>query len=200
MQDHALIRQAQAGDDLALAELLKHKTALLVQQFHVQIPARHAGKLDIDDILQISFLAAFLKIKTYDPAKASFGAWLATIAKHNLIDAIRGLDTLERGGKTHHVAATRPDGDDFLDQLAAQMTTPTKAFARAEFLDKVQEALASLPEVYREVFTLRHLNNLPADEIALRLQCSPGAVFMRLARAREALQELLGSASHYGLS
>jgi RNA polymerase sigma-70 factor (ECF subfamily) len=53
------------------------------------------------------------------------------------------------------------------------------------------EALQRLPKDQRRVVVLFHLYDLPTDEVAREVGCSPGAVRTRLYRARQALAEYL---------
>lgn len=52
----------------------------------------------------------------------------------------------------------------------------TEAVARRQEIDLLREALASLPERCREVFTLRRIHGLPQKEIAARLGISEKTV------------------------
>jgi RNA polymerase sigma-70 factor (ECF subfamily) len=57
---------------------------------------------------------------------------------------------------------------------------------------QLAEALARLPDEYREVILLRHLHSLPHEEIARRMQRSAGAVRMLWVRALARLREEIG--------
>ena len=199
MPDEDLIPAAQTGDQSALAALLKRQEPLLRRMLQDRIPGRHAAKLGVDDILQTTFLAAVLNLSTYNPSEGKFESWVARIATNDLIEAIRGLDTLKRGGKIGHLSSGGANGEDFVEQLVGSMTSPTRKAARAEFMECVHEALESLPEIYQQVFRSRHFENVPVEEIADRMGRSEGAVFMLLKRAQEALRERLGSASRFSI-
>ena len=58
-------------------------------------------------------------------------------------------------------------------------------------LERLEEAIAELPEDYRVVVTLRHVEGMSYDEIAETLECPLGTVKVRLFRARERLGRLL---------
>ena len=199
MRDDDLIQRAQAGDQTAVAALLKRQEPFLRRVLQDRIPGRHAAKLGVDDILQTTFLAAVLNLSTYNPSEGAFESWIARIANNDLIEAIRGLDALKRGGKIGHVTSGGADGEDFIEQLVGLMTSPTKKVARAEFMECVTAALESLPEVYQQVFRWRHVENASVEAIAGRMGRSEGAVFMLLRRAQEALRERLGSASRFSI-
>ena len=52
-------------------------------------------------------------------------------------------------------------------------------------------AISQLPENYRNVILMRDIQELSTDEVAAELEVSPGAVKVRLHRARGALKKLL---------
>src|SRR5262249_29713359 len=52
----------------------------------------------------------------------------------------------------------------------------------------LDEAVAALPEKYREPFVLHHLQGLTVAEVARRVGCPQGTVAARLARAKERLR------------
>jgi len=53
------------------------------------------------------------------------------------------------------------------------------------------DAVSELPEKYKAVVILYHLEEMSIDEIASALSLSPSAVKMRLSRAREMMRELI---------
>jgi RNA polymerase sigma-70 factor (ECF subfamily) len=60
--------------------------------------------------------------------------------------------------------------------LAAALTSPSLQAARREQSVLLADALARLPEDYREVIILRHLEELPFAEVARRMQRSEDSV------------------------
>lgn len=70
---------------------------------------------------------------------------------------------------------------------------PERRTRAAELLDRVDEALKTLPEHYRVVVWLRDGEDLSYQEIADALDVPIGTVRSRLARARVALKELVES-------
>jgi RNA polymerase sigma-70 factor (ECF subfamily) len=70
---------------------------------------------------------------------------------------------------------------------------PERRAQATELLDRVETALANLPEHYRVVVWLRDGEDLSYQEIADTLDVPIGTVRSRLARAREALRVLVES-------
>lgn len=58
------------------------------------------------------------------------------------------------------------------------------------------QAVQSLPRDQREAVVLFYYEDLPAEEIARIVGASPGAVRVRLSRARAKLRELLKEGEH----
>lgn len=61
--------------------------------------------------------------------------------------------------------------------------------------EQVRAAIQQLPEEFREIVLLREFEELSYQDIATVLNCPPGTVMSRLARARSRLRELLPAAS-----
>jgi RNA polymerase sigma-70 factor (ECF subfamily) len=79
--------------------------------------------------------------------------------------------------------------------LAAELAAD-EALEREELRSRLLAAIATLPVAQREAFLLKHVDDLPYEEMAEILGVSVSALKMRVKRAREALQATLtGSAS-----
>ena len=76
--------------------------------------------------------------------------------------------------------------------LAAPNSTPSQAAARSEQAVMVAEAIASLPEHYREVIMLRHIEERPFAEVAERMARSIDSVEKLWVRALAKLRQALG--------
>jgi len=191
-----LIEKARGGDEAALATLLEQAGMPLHAEIERQIGAKYRGLVDADDILQVTCLEAFLRIRTFLPtSEGAFGAWLRRVAENNLRDAIRELERDKRPppGKR----ADWPTGDDsyvaMVDRMSAATSTASRVMARGEVKTAIDGALAQLPEDYATALRLYELDGLTGPEVAERMGRSHGAVRMLLARARERLAEVIGT-------
>ena len=61
--------------------------------------------------------------------------------------------------------------------------------------EQVRNAIRQLPLDFREIILLREYEELSYEQIATLLDCAPGTVMSRLARARSRLRDLLTNAS-----
>lgn len=189
-----LIQRAAAGDREALSESLRKSEPLLRARLADKMPRRWKSVLDMDDVLQVTWLEAFRKIaefKAHDDD--SWNAWLWRIAHNNLIDAIRGLEGKSRLDPQKRLSPKGASEDDgtFLDQMFASLTTPSRIVRAKERAALMRKALDLMPRDYRRVIEFCDLEELPIETVETNLGRSAGAIYMLRARAREYLAELL---------
>jgi RNA polymerase sigma-70 factor (subfamily 1) len=198
----ALVAQAVQGDVDSLSELLSRFGPEVEQALRV-------GKLwqtfiDAGDVMQVTYLEAFLQIGSFRPEKAaSFEAWLRRIAENNLRDAIRGLERQKHPPPRQRLQAGRGADDSavgLFDQLVAHSSTPSRTMRREEVRHLIQAAVARLPEDYSKVVRMYDLEGQPIEEVAAAMKRSPGAIHMIRARAHDRLGELLETAATWFVS
>lgn len=198
-QDERVV-QAVGGDRAILSALLTEHGAVVRGRLAGQIPRRWQSVLSLDDVLQETYTDAILDIRRLiGRTEAAFGAWLMTLARRNLCDAIRMLDADKRGG------GRQPVGVGGSDESAAALheilcdscSTASRAAARTEAAAALLRAVEGLPASYQLVVRQYDLECRPVEEVAAGLGRSPGAVFMLRSRAHRRLRELLGVSSDY---
>lgn len=188
------LQAAIAGDEPALMALLEDASPALHADMEKSIGQRYRGVVEADDIVQVTYLEAFLRIRSFRPERAdSFTAWLRRIAANNLRDAIRTLEREKRPppGKRAHAPVGDESYSALVNQLAVTTSTPSRVVIRDELRASVDAALRQLPQDYEQVLRLYELAGLSGEEVAEHMGRSHGAVRMMLARARERLAELL---------
>lgn len=196
---NGLLDRAVEGDRDAVARLLEQHGPQVRRVLAGRIPIRWQGVLSIDDVMQETYIDAFLDIRRFDPRDdASFTAWLTTLARRNLLDALRMLDAEKRGRNYRQVHASPEESLAMLyERIGGASSTPSHAASRAEAYQSLQYAVAQLPEAYRTVIEMYDLQGQSIDAVAARLHRSPGAVFMLRARAHRHVGQLMGAASQY---
>lgn len=134
-----------------------------------------------DDLVQEAMLAVWHKADAYDPARATAGTWIFTIARNLRIDRLR--------------REKRPeiDPDDPL-LVAAPPPAADDALAAGQSGARIRAALASLPADQAEVISLSFYEDIPHAEIAARLGLPLGTVKSRLRLAMKRIRGLLGDA------
>jgi RNA polymerase sigma-70 factor (ECF subfamily) len=184
--DAAVVRAVQAGDVEAYRVLIER------HQGRVLSVLRHALRDDqkAEELAEEAFVKAFLGLKRFR-GEARFGTWLLQIALHAVRDRRRSerrsratsLDELleSAGG-----LAPRDDLALLADRSPA--ADPADALDRADVARRLESGLARLPEEYREVFVLKHVEGLPYEEIATITGDSVGTLKVRAQRARQKLR------------
>jgi len=196
--DDDLLRQAVVGDSAALGELLKRHADELARG--IKLDQRWSAHFEVNDVLQVTFLEAFLRIRCFKPdGTGTFVGWLLTIARNNMRDLVRALNRAKRPPPDQRVVVW-PAEDGYttlLGQLSGPGASPSRMAAGAEIRARMDAAISRLPESYACVVRLYDLENLPIEQIAARLARSPNAVYMLRARAHDRLRELLGPESDF---
>lgn len=195
-----LLERAIAGDDETLTTLLESVGTRLHAELEARIGPRYRGLVGADDILQVTCMEAFLRIRSFTPkGPDAFLNWLRRIADNNLRDAIRELEREKRPSPGKRVELTRGDASytALIEQIAAVTKTASKVCALEELRHGVDTAMRKLPTEYETALRLFELEGMPGEEVARRMGRSHGAVRMLLARARERLAEVLGSDSRF---
>jgi RNA polymerase sigma factor (sigma-70 family) len=141
---------------------------------------------DAQDLTQDSFIRFFKSMSRYR-AVAEW-ALLEEIARNVAYNHIRSVNTIKRG-------RVRPesldDGESVKDAADPRQVHPIDTMIETEQLQRVQEAIAQLPNGQRQCLQL-WLDDRGSDEIARILRLSVVAVKSRIRDAKRALRERLG--------
>src|SRR5262245_41752980 len=161
-----LLRQAAQGDGAGLGELLGRHRERLRRLVALRLDPRVSGRLDASDVLQDVCLEATNRLPEYlhDPAMPFF-LWLRLPAgpkvsyRHRL-----HLGAEMRAAGREVSIHTNPIPEASSAALAAQLlghdTHPSGAALRAERKARLQEALAEMDPIDREILALRHFEQL----------------------------------------
>jgi len=193
-----LIEQARAGSEAALGTLLQSHATYLTLLARVQIGRRLQGKVDAADIVQETFLDAHRQIGHFrGTTERELLAWLRRILAGQIALVVRKyLGTKGRDMKLERELVIQLDqSSQVLDQgLVASTSTPSQHVSRREQSVLLAEALAQLPEDYREVIILRHLEGLSFFEVGQRMARTENSVQKLWVRALASLRRSLGGA------
>lgn len=117
---------------------------------------------DADDVLQNTFLKAWKSLPTFQ-GKAKLSTWLYRIAINESLDFLRHQKTAVLSSADADLSvANRLLADDYFDGDKSQAV--------------LQEAIATLPDVQRMVFTLRYYDEMKYSEISEILGTSEGSL------------------------
>ncbi len=179
--DATLMLRAKQGDGGAFTELVeKYKQPVMNLAFRTLRDLTEA-----EDLAQAVFVQVWKAAPRYE-ATAKFSTWLFTIARNLCLNEIRR--------RTRHPAGsldqTREDAEDQpLYQVEDKRVAPaSEELLRGELVEKVEAALARLPENQRTALLLCRQEELSYEEIAAVLGCSLSATKSLIHRARETLK------------
>ena len=191
-----LVKRAGAGDREATSELLEMHRARLRTMVNLRLDRRLYGRVDASDVVQEAVVEAARRLSDYAKSPPmDFYLWLRQLATQKLIDAHRRHLGAKKRSAGQDIAIHRggPEASSLslANQLLGKLTTPTRAAMRAELQQKVQEALAHLDPVDREVLVLRHFEQLTNEETAQVLGLSRSGASKRYITALSRLREYL---------
>ncbi len=148
------------------------------------------NEMEAEDGAQETVINAYRHLASFR-GDAKFSTWLTTIAINEGRKRLR--KTKGAGEQSIEEQVEGHEGDYTPAPLTDWREIPLEALERKELRETLRVAVAELPDIYRQVFTLRDLEELNIEETAEALGITTGAVKVRLHRARMMLQKRLVS-------
>jgi RNA polymerase sigma-70 factor (ECF subfamily) len=212
-----LLRRMVAGDEAAFTLLYRRKHPA-IYRFALHMSGNAAMA---EDVTQEVFMTLIRDAKRFDPARGTLGGFLFGVARNHLrrrweqernsvplpesadeLDAIMARSSTGRvGGKNGTSGYGNGNGNGHSNGNgngngvgASAYMLHRDDFASLENVMRVRQAIATLPENYREVVVLCELDELSYEDAAAALDCPVGTVRSRLHRARAILVEKLRDA------
>ena len=182
-QESLLVAKAQAGDVGSFETLVNLYDRRIYQIAYRIVENNH----DAEDVLQEAFLKAFEGLDRFR-RESSFYTWVVQIAVNGALQRVnkrRKRPTVSLDNSNQDDADFRPK------EIVVWEEDPEKLYSKKETHVILERAIASLPVIYRTVFLLKDVENLPVDTIAKTLGISRAAAKSRLIRARLELREYL---------
>jgi len=185
--ENKLVAGARSGDTESFEVLVS-----LYERRIYQIAYRIVENAqDAEDVLQETFLKVFENLQRFR-GESSFYTWTVQIAVN------AALQRVNRRRKRPTVSldtdANENEDENFFPprEIVVWEENPEQLYAKKEAQVILEQAIAALPVIYRTVFLLKDVENLPVDEVARSLGISVPAAKSRLIRARLELRESLG--------
>jgi RNA polymerase sigma-70 factor (ECF subfamily) len=172
LADGELVERTREGDPDAFGALVERymRSAYAVA---LSVTGRHE---DAQDAAQESFLVALQRLdECRSPER--FAGWLMTIVRNRARNLVR-REVLR-------------DTDSVPESAQSRSPTPERDLETLELRRSLQEALAGLTEVQRQIVLLHDLEGWKHREIADRLELPSGTVRSHLHFARKALRGAL---------
>ncbi|MCC5856412.1 MAG: RNA polymerase sigma factor RpoE [Idiomarina sp.] len=178
--DQALVERVQSGDQRAFDVLVKkyqHKIMSLISRY-VKQPG------DVPDVAQEAFIKAYRALPNFR-GDSAFYTWLYRIAVNTAKNYL-----VSRGRKPPGTDIDAQDAE-FLDNGHGlkDIASPESLLLSEELRQVVMDTIDNLPDDLKQAITLRELDGLGYEEIAVTMDCPIGTVRSRIFRAREAIDE-----------
>lgn len=177
-----LVDAARCGDRAALQRLISLIHPHVVRYCRARVTPDHRGLSGADDVTQEVCLAVVSALPGYHRRSTPFLAFVYGIAAHKVADAHRA------SARTHSVPVPE------LPEQPDDQVTPEQQALRSATADRIEEILATLPHQQREILRLRVVVGLTADQTAMVLSTTAGAVRVAQHRALGRLRALLTAA------
>lgn len=186
-----LLRQVAAGERGAFDGLFDRHRRWLRRFIELRVDRRLRSRLDPSDVVQETQLQAFRQLDDYLQRRPMpFRLWLQKTA----------YERLNKARRRHLGAARRsviremhlPDRSSRL--LAQQIlgdAEPDSRLLRQEAVRRVNDAIARLGDIDREILMMRSFERLSYDELACILEIEPAAARKRYGRALLRLRKAL---------
>jgi RNA polymerase sigma-70 factor (ECF subfamily) len=184
--DETLAARAAAGDARAFEVLVERYEGRVYR-----LACRLTSETDAPDVLQEAFLQAYRHLSSFR-GESRFGTWLYRIATNAALMLRRAR--ARRPSESLEMYLPR------FDEHGVHAATPTELqvaacadqlLDRQLLADRARAAIASLPDLYRDAFVLRDLEDMSTAEVAEVLGVEPAAVRQRVHRARLMLRGYL---------
>jgi RNA polymerase sigma-70 factor (ECF subfamily) len=186
-------RALQADDDLILVDCVlagdRRAFESLVRRHERRIFRVTLAVLgnveDAEEAMQDAFVKAFRHLDQFR-RESRFTTWLTRIAVNEAIqkrNSRKSFVSLDEADTTEQQCVPK--------RLESWRSNPEQLYGKQEIHRFVEDAIQSLPEIYREAFVLRDVEELSAEEAAEVLGISIPALKSRLLRARFIMRETL---------
>jgi RNA polymerase sigma factor (sigma-70 family) len=170
--DLELLERWRAGDSRAGQDLFARHFADIYRFFEYKVGA------DADELSQRTFMAC-IGARDRFRGGSTFRTYLFAIARNQLYTFLRRLPRAE------HVDFEQTSIADLMPSLGSQL-------GRARDIERLRLALVSLPAEQQLLLELHYWHELDAEALGEVFETTPGAIRVRLLRARRALRDRMG--------
>jgi RNA polymerase sigma-70 factor, ECF subfamily len=184
--DETLAARAAAGDDRAFEEIVAR-----YERRVFRLACRLTSETDAPDVLQNTFLQVYRNLPSFR-GESRFATWLYRIAANAAL-MLRRART-RKPAESLDAFMPRFDERGMHSDLPAQLQVASRAdelLDREVLIEKARAGIARLPDVYRDAFVLRDLEEMSTTDVAQVLGVEPATVRQRVHRARLMLRGYL---------
>lgn len=184
VEDTYLATQAKEGDEIAFSQLFdKHYSWVYSKAYRML-----GNYQDTEEVTQDVFIKVWQKLNKWDTKQGSFQAWLNTVARNTIIDAIRKRERIREAP-----VSGSPDDDEVpLSEYEDPRPGPDRQLEAQEAQEILESALQQVTKPnHRIAWILRHLEGYSIAEIARILNRKDGTVKIWIFRCTKELRQIL---------
>ncbi len=171
--DLALVTAIRSGDQSAMAALYDRYSPIVYSVALRVLQDTGAA----EDILQDIFMQLWRNPGAFDASRGNMGAWLAVIARHRAIDALR---------------RRRPEND--IEDVVVSVETDFAGDAdRSRAMVRVRGALETMPPPQRSALEMAYFEGLSHSEIAEKTGEPLGTIKTRIRSGLQSLRKVLAA-------
>ena len=191
-REEELLQAFRSGDDAAFDGLIALHSAKLYKVAYALLGSRQ----DAEEVVQDTFLRAYRALQAFR-GESSLETWLHRITVNLARNKYQWNHRRGDGLNVSLTAGGEDTGGDSGTETEQDVPDcrmePDLVLEHDEIEKNIMKALNSLPDNLRETMVLRHVNDMPYEQIAQKLDCKIGTVKSRLSRGREMLRDYLVS-------
>ena len=190
-REEAILKAIRSGDAAAFDELIGMYSAKLYKVAYALLGSRQ----DAEEVVQDTFLRAYRALHAFR-GESSLETWLHRITLNLARNKYQWNHRRGSGLNVSLTAGDGSDGDSGTDNeqdVPDRRMEPDVVLEQDEIGTNIMKALSRLPDNIRETMLLRHVNDMPYELIAQKLDCKVGTVKSRLSRGREMLRDYLSA-------
>lgn len=178
--DEEIVTRVLGGESQLYEILMRRYNQRL---FRVAVAILHDPS-EAEDVIQDTYVRAYQHLADFE-GRAKFSTWLTRIAVHEALARAR------RRARYQSVENFEESKGDIMESFASSAHDPEQEASRRELSDLLEKAILGLPEDYRLILMMRHVEDMSTEETAECLQVSEQNVKTRLFRARALLRKQL---------
>ena len=182
IDEQAIIKQVLAGENNAFGQLVEE-----YQEKVYNLALRMCGNRDdAFDLSQDAFFRAWKSLPSFQ-YDCAFSTWLFRLTSNICIDWLR----VKKRRPTVSLTSAAEEDEEAQIDVPDTANDPEALLLASEDREQLTQAMNRLPVEYREILTMRAINDMSYADIAAVLKVREGTVKSRLNRARLALKKNL---------